>query len=123
MKHMLYIGCLGGTLLLVGCQTPFDDSLYQQWQQSQAHASPITSASSTTSDIAPSDLFSDPLSLTDMIDYAQSHNPTIEVARHRIEQARQTIPQVTSLDDPMFTVAPVGRMAQTADGEVGPATD
>lgn len=119
MKHLLYIGCLGGALVLVGCQTPFDDSLYQQWQQSQAHASPITSLLSTTSNIASSDIFSDPLSLTDMISYAQSRNPTIEVAKHRIEQARQTIPQVTSLDDPMFTVAPVGRMAQTADGEVG----
>ena len=118
MRHLLTIGCLGSALFLLGCQSPFDDSLYQQWQRDQSHAAPSVQAPNAASDTLPTDSFSKPQSLADLIAYAQAHNPSLEVARHRIEQAQQSIAQVTSLDDPMFTLAPVGQMAQTADGEV-----
>lgn len=44
--------------------------------------------------------------------------PAIHVAEQRIAELKARIPQVTSLDDPMFQIAPVGEMAQTASGQV-----
>jgi outer membrane protein TolC len=94
-----------------------DDSIYQQWEESQAQSN-RTSMPLVTSDIAPSDSFADAQTLSDLIVYAKAHNPSIHVARHHVEQAQHGIAQTTSLDDPMFTLTPIGEMAQTADGQV-----
>ncbi|MDX1564297.1 MAG: TolC family protein, partial [Phycisphaeraceae bacterium] len=46
-------------------------------------------------------------------------NPALRSARRRIERLAARVPQAEGLDDPMLQVAPVGRMAETAAGEVG----
>lgn len=53
------------------------------------------------------------------VQIALTHNPSILAAQRRVERLGQRVPQITSWDDPMFQVAPVGEMAQTAAGEVG----
>ncbi len=55
-------------------------------------------------------------------DYVQSaleRHPSILAAEQRVLRLRERIAQVTSLDDPMFTLSPVGEMAETAAGQVG----
>lgn len=105
--------------LLAGCQSPMDDSLYQQWSKSQSSPTVTGSIEQATADQTVVDkTLPTPATLGDLIVYAQAHNPSIQAANHRIEQARQGIPIATSLSDPMFTIAPVGQMAQTADGKV-----
>ena len=37
MKTTLVSSCLLGVFLLVGCQSPLDDSLYQKWSRDQGH--------------------------------------------------------------------------------------
>lgn len=49
---------------------------------------------------------------------ALAHAPSIRAAREHIAELKARIPQVTSLSDPMFHLAPVGEMAQTASGQV-----
>ncbi len=50
---------------------------------------------------------------------ALERNPSIRAAERRVERFGARVPQVTSLDDPMFQVAPFGDMAETAAGQVG----
>lgn len=55
----------------------------------------------------------------DYVALALSRNPTIAAAAARLQRLAARVPQATSLDDPMLQVAPIGKMAQTAAGEVG----
>ena len=119
MKKFLTTSCVLGLALLNGCQSPLDDSLYKQWSQSQANPNTESVDAGQATVLSSLKTLPTPANLDDLIAYAQLHNPSIKAIRYRIEQNQQTIPQVTSLDDPMLTIAPVGRMAQTADGEVG----
>ncbi len=57
--------------------------------------------------------------LDDYVALALARNPAIRVAEHRIQRLGARVPQVTSLDDPMFQIAPFGDMAETAAGQVG----
>jgi outer membrane protein TolC len=50
---------------------------------------------------------------------ALERNPSIRAAEHRVRQRGARVPQVTSLDDPMFQVTPFGEMPETAAGQVG----
>lgn len=50
---------------------------------------------------------------------ALERNPSIRAAELRVERLGARVPQVTSLDDPMFAIAPFGEMAETAAGQVG----
>lgn len=119
MKHVTVLSCLLGAMQLAGCQSPLDDSLYQKWSRDQGHSVTDTVTQTREETLAiSSHALAEPASLDDLIVAALAHNPSITSARYGIEQAQQTIPQVTSLDDPMLTVSPVGDMAQTADGEV-----
>jgi outer membrane protein TolC len=58
----------------------------------------------------------------DYVALALQRNPAIVAAQRRIERLAARIPQVTTLDDPMLQVAPVGEMAETAAGQVGVMT-
>ncbi len=49
---------------------------------------------------------------------ALERNPAIRSAQQRVRRLANRIPQVTSLDDPMLQVTPVGEMAETAAGQV-----
>ena len=60
--------------------------------------------------------------LADYVRVTLARNPDIKRARHEVEAALAEVPQVTSLDDPMLMVSPIGEMAQTAAGEVGAMT-
>ncbi|MEE8154082.1 MAG: TolC family protein [Phycisphaerales bacterium] len=53
---------------------------------------------------------------------ALERNPGIKSAEQKIRRLANRIPQVTSLDDPMFQLAPFGEMAETAAGQVGAMT-
>lgn len=53
------------------------------------------------------------------VQLAMERNPAIRAAKQKIERLAQRIPQVTSLGDPMFNVAPIGEMAETAAGQAG----
>jgi outer membrane protein TolC len=55
----------------------------------------------------------------DLVAVALERNPAIRRAMERVRRMADRIPQVASLEDPMFELVPVGDMAQTAAGEVG----
>tara|TARA_Y100000589_G_scaffold318561_1_gene346161 strand:+ start:2767 stop:4074 length:1308 start_codon:yes stop_codon:yes gene_type:complete len=96
-----------------------DDSLYQKWSRDQQHnvAETVTQTRDQAITVS-SHALQSPASLNDLIAAALAHNPALSAARHRIDQTQHVIPQVSSLDDPMLTITPVGKMAQTADGEM-----
>lgn len=50
---------------------------------------------------------------------ALERNPRLAAAEQRIERLRERVPQVTTLEDPMLEVVPLGDMAETAAGMVG----
>ncbi len=54
----------------------------------------------------------------DYVELAMLRNPSIKAARQRIRRLEHRIPQATSLEDPVFSVASVGEMAETAAGQV-----
>jgi len=49
---------------------------------------------------------------------ALERNPAIRAAEQKVRRLANRIPQVRSLDDPMFSITPIGEMAETAAGEV-----
>lgn len=54
-------------------------------------------------------------------DYARAAlaaNPSLAAAAERVRRLRERMPQVRSLEDPIFRVDPVGEMAETAAGQV-----
>lgn len=53
------------------------------------------------------------------VQLALERNPAIRGAKQKVQRLAQRIPQVTSLDDPMFNVSPIGEMAETAAGQAG----
>lgn len=120
-------------LLVAGCASPFDDAPYrtfldrdpEQWQLSEPGVTHSRSAwrsrmadaggAASGDDAAiPADA-----SIDDYVRLALERHPSIRAAERHIERLAARVPQVTALDDPMFQVAPVGEMAQTAAGEVG----
>lgn len=60
--------------------------------------------------------------IDDFVTLALARNPAIRAAEQRVLRLRERIPQVTSLDDPMAQIAPIGEMAETAAGEVSVMT-
>ena len=55
----------------------------------------------------------------DYVAAAARYNPRVRAARRNVERLEARVPQVTTLDDPMLSVSPVGEMAETAAGQVG----
>jgi outer membrane protein TolC len=49
---------------------------------------------------------------------ALERNPAILTAEQNVRRLANRIPQARSLDDPMFSITPIGEMAETAAGEV-----
>ncbi len=58
----------------------------------------------------------------DYVQLALSRNLAIVAAQERVLRTRERIAQVTSLDDPMLSIAPFGDMAETAAGSVAVMT-
>ena len=55
----------------------------------------------------------------DYVALALQRNPVLLAARHKVARMSERITQATSLDDPMFNLAPIGEMAETAAGQAG----
>jgi len=55
----------------------------------------------------------------DYVAWALRRHPGLLASRQRVARMAERVPQLTSLPDPMFQVAPVGEMAETAAGQVG----
>jgi outer membrane protein TolC len=90
------------------------------WRQSDHSSAHSTRTLATDPPSATSDTQPPPLDSADAyVQLALEHNPSIRAAVRRVERMGYVVPQSTSLDDPMFNVAPIGEMAQTASGEVG----
>lgn len=119
-------------LLVVGCASPSDDDLYRAWrdrdpeQWQLADGGATHSRSTLRSRLAAPDNESKPADTTDILHgvggyvrLALQRNPAIHAAQRRVERLGARVPQVTSLDDPMFQMAPFGEMAETAAGQVG----
>lgn len=136
-----------GSVLLVmavaisGCGSPFDDAEYRtwrehdpgQWQLAEAGAihsqstlrtrfasGPLeTTGSAGNGESASAATFTAGTGPGAYVAAALAHNPSILAAQRRVQRLGARVPQVTSLDDPMFMVSPIGEMAETAAGRVG----
>lgn len=53
----------------------------------------------------------------DYVKLALQRNPSIRSAQERLKMLAERVPQVTSLNDPMFMITPIGDMAETAAGQ------
>jgi outer membrane protein TolC len=114
-----------GASMLGGCASshgPFDDGQMFADLESNRTDLPIAQIDATARPSVRSD---DGLALAgdmgpdDYVRLALDRNPSIRSSRQTVERLGQRIDQVTSLDAPMFNVAPFGQMAETAAGEVG----
>ena len=118
-----------------GCESPLSDSRFgkwikedpREWQLSEGgtvhsrdtlHTRESTSSAETDEQSAARELPADS-GVADYVAIALTNNPSLIAARQKIERLGARVPQVTSLDDPMFQIAPIGEMAQTAAGQVG----
>lgn len=113
-----------GLAMLVGCATPFDEPDDRVWVDADPSSWRVAGATHDVRTLAgppPSAIESidEPADADALVRLALERNPQIRAAERRVEMMRQRIPQATSLDDPMFQIAPLGEMAQTAAGEVG----
>jgi cobalt-zinc-cadmium efflux system outer membrane protein len=111
-----------------GCASrggPFDDWIRAEderlWQPASSSAWRSASADATNGAEAPLELPAD-ADVEAHVRVALARNPSIRAAEQNVAAMAQRIPQVTSLDDPMLEVAPIGDMAETAAGSVSVMT-
>ncbi len=133
MRHQINIIMYSATtaVVLAGCASPFDDDQYSDWIERDPQTWRLTGSgavhsrdtlTASSSDRSASgeqagDLPPD-AGPQDYVRLALERSPAIEAARQKVARLRAQVPQVTSLDDPEFTVAPIGQMAETAEGQV-----
>lgn len=108
-----------GCLMLAGCagqRSPLD----RDWQSRLTRAEEWRSTleQRSTAEV-PSQEIADPRSAEDFVTLAVARNPAIRAAEAKVRRVSERETQARSLDDPMFTVAPIGDMAETAAGQVG----
>lgn len=118
---------LAGTLLIAGCSPSPGGNEVQawrlhdapQWQLSETSAihrqeTLVTSLPSTTNlnDDLPSDAGAE-----DYVRLAVQRNPALNAAAARVRGLTERIPQVTSLEDPMLQISPVGATGRVAAGD------
>jgi len=128
-------GLIGLTvsMLLTGCASPFDDELYRTWQQREPNQWRLADGGATHSrttlrtrlprtadgESTGATDFASGAGIEQYVRAALERNPSIRAAERRVKRLGARVPQVTSLDDPMFQIAPFGDMAETAAGQVG----
>ncbi len=129
MMRLIRAGTTCAVLAVVGgCASPFADHPYADWihgepsrwslgadQPTHRHATLRTAPAEAANDSA--ELPEEP-GPQDYVRLALRRNPSIRAAELRVQRLSERVPQVTSLEDPMFTVAPIGEMAETAEGRV-----
>jgi len=134
-KHGMVSGLalLTAAWFAAGCASPFDDDLYRAWQDADPARWRLGEGGVTHSRATLRARWSDPVGagshearqmsavagVADYVEAALSGNPTIRAAERRVARLGARVPQVTSLADPRFEVAPWGEMAETAAGQVG----
>lgn len=113
---------------LAGCASrggPFDDWIRAEdarlWQQADSSAR-RTAQSTRDEDHPGSTELPDDVDVEAHVRIALERNPSLRAAEQNVAAMAQRIPQVTSLDDPMLQVAPIGEMAETAAGSVSVMT-
>ncbi len=101
---------------LAGCQvSPFDADLKTM---ATSATSPMPSSTKVRSEMGKGVDLEPGAGVEAYVKLVLERNPSIRAAIRRTEEVAQRVPQVTSLDDPMFRISPIGEMAQTAAGEV-----
>jgi len=115
---------MSALIALAGCQRagPFDDWIKRDAALAQATREVLTEGA----EASPARLghATEPVPGEDAgpeayVHLALERNPGLRAARQKIERLSERIAQVTTLDDPLFQVSPVGEMAETAAGQVG----
>ena len=118
---------LGTALLLAGCNPQYKGSPFLDWVEQDASTWQLseggavhTSSSLLAEPVAQGEhLFTEDAGAEAYVRVALDRSPAIKAARINVDRLTERVPQVTSLDDPMLTVAPIGEMAETAEGQVG----
>jgi len=128
MKNAIsYAAAHLGILLLASCSAgPLDSDPYSHWPRHDDSLSSVRDRlRSTTGSLAKKtyghaavdfDAFN---GSDDYVRLAIERNPSIRKARYAVARLAERVPQVTSLSDPMFQLAPFGEMAETAAGQAG----
>jgi cobalt-zinc-cadmium efflux system outer membrane protein len=110
------------TLLAAGCgyHGPFADLIDDTEPNLEGASGPPAGAgpAAAPAPAEPEDLIPADADVEDYVRLALQRNPSIRAAEQSVRQLANRIPQARSLDDPMFMIAPLGEMAQTAAGEV-----
>jgi outer membrane protein TolC len=103
-----------------GYRGPFADLIDDEepLAQESPAASPRGQQPAAPSTAEPAVVIPDNADVEHYVRLALERNPAIRAADQSVRQLANRIPQATSLNDPMFMIAPVGEMAQTAAGEV-----
>ena len=113
-------------ICVIGCSSPFDDRTVEGWTNGDPDSWRLSKASATHSRGTLATQLSDSgeqliepdAGPSDYIQLVLQRNPQVRAAELKVQRLTHRIPQATSLDDPMFTVSPVGEMAETAAGQV-----
>lgn len=117
---------LGLALLLTGCNSrygasPFDDWIEQDppaWRLSEKGAGHTSGSLLAKPNTKGALTFSKDTGADEYVRIALDRSPVIRAAKAKADRLTERIPQVTSLDDPMLSVTPIGEMAETAEGQV-----
>lgn len=128
MKRITFVTwtAMAAVALLGGCGSPFDHGPYAEWierdpaswQVTQDGATHVNRTLASRLPQAEANALPDDADQDDYVRLALQRNPSIKAAQQRVQRLTERIAQVTSLDDPMFQVAPIGQMAETAAGQV-----
>ncbi len=116
-------------LLVVGCAGSFDREPFGAWvgrdppawragADAAEHRLDALPTSRPADSVVPEGAGPD-----DYARLALERNPELLAASYKVRRLAERVPQVTSLDDPMLTVTPLGEMAETAAGQVGTMTN
>lgn len=124
-KYVLAI--LGLVLVLGGCNPQYKGSPFSDWVEQDASTWQLseggavhTSSSLLAESIAKGERpFTEDTGAEAYVRVALERSPAIKAARINVDRLTERVPQVSSLDDPMLTVTPIGEMAETAEGQVG----
>ena len=117
-------------IFVSGCMSPLDTDPYRPWldQDPATWATPAGGSRHQADTLRNASLEQDAEASVQIDANADAdvyarialrHNPSILAVERRIKRLGARVPQVTSLSDPMFMIAPFGQMAETAAGEVG----
>jgi len=126
MRKAIRVCPIVALLFAAGCASHVDDGTMDQWlgpirasRSASTHSLADEYDATSSSDARDRVGISENSGSEDYVRLALERNPGIAAAEQKVLRLSQRVPQVTSLDDPMLTVTPIGEMAETAAGQVG----